>query len=774
MKRLFPLVLFACSVTLASDFAQLGSLLPDPSEARLASGAPGPAYWQQEANYKIDVELDEANSRIIGSETIEYTNHSPHTLPYVWVQLDQNALAQDSKRQRMQQGPNFEGSPGKPAEINYSSLRSLVLNQEFEGGNVLKAVTDNKGNDLPYSVVNTNMRIDLPKPLSTGDSITLKIDWEFAIQEDGINFRHGKKRLENGDFAYQLAQWYPRMCAYYDLQGWQVRPYIGSGEFALEFGNFEVHITAPDDFVVAATGELSNANKVLSSEQRNRLQEARGSDEPVFIVTPEEAEANLESKSDGKKTWIFKADKVRDFAFAASRGYIWDAKSMEIEGRTIMTMSAYPKEASPVWRRFSTEAIVQAIKTYSRLVYPYPYPVMWSAWGAAGGMEYPMMTFQSTYRIDDKETYPVRERNYVIGVVIHEVGHNWFPMIINSDERQWMWMDEGLNSFVEHLAATEFDPVIQESYENGTRRVIASMARASDPVIMMSADELTQRGYQAYTKPALGLMVLRESILGRELFDFAFGEYARRWAFKRPTPADFFRTMEDASGVDLDWFWRNWFYGNDHVDMAIESVKIYKLDDGNPETSKELDREEESEIPDTPYEAFLKEIETITSQSERLQDWYYSYDKYETTEKDAKDYEKKIEKLEDWEKEQLEFADYACVVQIKNVGGHPMPLVLDVTFEDGSERRIQAPVETWQPEKSSVRIPFLSSQPVSKVQLDRDNAFADSNLKNNIFPREIEEGRFKLKQPTKAPNPMRKGLFPKEEKDENEDEESNP
>ncbi len=770
MKRT---LLFALALPLtaycAGDFAQLGPLLPDPNEARLASGAPGPDYWQQEANYKIDVELDEKESRIIGSETIEYVNHSPHTLPYLWVQLDQNALAQDSKRQRISQGPNFEGTPGKPAEIEYGSLRGFVLNQQFEGGNTIKAVTDAKGKDLPYSIVNTNMRIDVPKPLAPGESIIFKIDWEFRIQEEGINFRHGKKALKNGDFAYQLAQWYPRMCGYYDREGWQIRPYIGSGEFALEFGNFEVRITAPDDFVVAATGELSNANKVLSSEQRDRLQQARGSIEPVYIVTPDEAKASLEERSETKKTWIFKAQKVRDFAFAASRGYLWDAKSVEIEGRTVMSMSAYPEEASPLWRRYSTEAVVQALKTYSRLVYPYPYPVMWSAWGAAGGMEYPMMTFQSTYRIDDKETYPVRERNYVIGVVIHEVGHNWFPMIINSDERQWMWLDEGLNSFVEHLAATEFDPVIQESYEMGTRRVILNMVKANDPIIMKAADELTQRGYQAYTKPALGLMLLRESILGRELFDFAFKEYGRRWAFKRPTPADFFRTMEDASGVDLDWFWRAWFYGNDHVDMSVESVKIYQLDDGHPEKSKALDREEDNEIPDTPYEAFLKEIETTASQHEHLQDWYYSYDKYEATEKDVEDYEKKIEKLKDWEKRQLEFADFACVVRVRNEGGHPMPLVLDITFEDGSERRIKAPAEIWQSGRTSAKIPFLSSQRISHVELDRDNAFADSDLKNNIFPREIEEGRFKLKQRKSEPNPMRKGLFPKGGDEENEE-----
>jgi hypothetical protein len=396
--------------------------------------------------------------------------------------------------------------------------------------------------------------------------------------------------------------------------------------------------------------------------------------------------------------------------------------------------------------------------------------VAWSAWGAEGGMEYPMISFQTSREIDDKETYPSRHRNYVIGVIIHEVGHNWFPMIINNDERQWQWMDEGLNSYMDYRAGNLIDPVLQESNLKGDRKTIKTMANSDDPVIMVSADNQTSRGFQSYSKPSLGLHLLRESILGHDLFDFAFKEYARRWAFKRPTPSDFFRTLEDASGVDLDWFWRGWFYGNDHVDMAIESVSLYRLDDGDPKTSKALDKAEEEAIPDTPYERFLEEVGTRADKHTHLQDWYHSYDQYEATDKEIETHEKKIKKLEDWQKELLEFAELAYVVSIKNEGGMFMPLVLTIEFKKGKSRRLSIPVEVWRYDDDVVKIPFLSNNEVVKVTLDKDNAFADADLDNNVFPREIDEGRFKLKAKKKDPNPMRKELFPDADKEDDEKE----
>ena len=767
MKHLFSILsslLVYSSPLLAgsknTDFEQITPLLPAPSEVRLATGAPGPDYWQQEANYQIKVELDEAESRIQGSEAVEYTNHSPHLLHYLWVQLDQNALAQGSKRQRSTQAPNLAPRDGKPAEVEYGDFRSLIYSQKFAGGYELKAVTDLAGDPLKYTIVNTNMRIDLESPLRPGESFSFRVVWAFNIQGEALSFRHGRRKLKSGEYVYHIAQWYPRMCAYYDQEGWQVKPYIGQGEFALEFGSFKVEITVPEDYVVAATGELTNAEEVLGTTMRNRLAEARSSDRGVEIVTSKDAGEKLKRKAQGKRTWVFKADQVRDFAFGASRAYIWDAMGVEIEGKTVMAMSVYPEESVPLWKRFSTEAVAQTLRIYSENVYPYPYPVAWSAWGAEGGMEYPMISFQTSRDIDEKGTYPADHRGYVIGVIIHEVGHNWFPMIINNDERQWMWMDEGLNSFMDRRADNLMDPVLQESNLKGVRRVIDTMAQSDDPIIMVAADNQINRSFQSYSKPALGLHLLRESILGHDLFDFAFKEYARRWAFKRPTPADLFRTMEDASGVDLDWFWRGWFYGNDHVDMAIKLVNLYRLDDANPKTSKALDRAEEEAIPDSPYELFLKESGTRADKHQHLQDWYYSFDPYKATDKEIEKYDKKFEKLEEWQKELLRVSELAYVVSVENVGGMPMPLVLHVEFKNGTSRRLDIPVEIWRYGDKVVKIPFLSDKEVVRIILDQDNAFGDSDLDNNVFPPNIEEGRFKLKPKKKTPNPMRKALFP--------------
>ena len=765
-SALFLVILPIClTADESKNFEQLGEMLPTPTEVRLATGAPGPDYWQQEANYKIEVELDEKKSRIQGSETVEYVNHSPHTLSYLWVQLDQNALAQDSKRQRSTQALNLVPTDDKPAEVEYDGFRSFVYSQQFEGGYELKSLTDLRGNALDYTVVNTNMRIDLEKPLDPGNSFSFKVEWAFNIHDEALSFRHGKRKLKSDEYVYHIAQWYPRMCAYYDQEGWQVKPYIGQAEFALEFGSFEVQIKVPEDYIVAATGELVNANDVLSTNQRNRLERARRSSKAVEIVTQKEAEKNVERKAQGTKTWIFKADKVRDFAFGTSRAYIWDAMGVEVRGKTVMAMSVYPPEAVPLWGRFSTEAVGQTIRVYSENVYPYPYPVAWSAWGAEGGMEYPMISFQTSKDIDEKETYPSAHRGYVIGVIIHEVGHNWFPMIINNDERQWMWMDEGLNSYMDYRAGNLMDPVLQESNLKGDRRTIRTMTKADDPIIMVSADNQTSRGFQSYSKPSLGLHLLRESILGHDLFDFAFKEYARRWAFKRPTPADFFRTLEDASGVDLDWFWRGWFYGNGHVDMAIESVNFYRLDDGDPKSSKAMEKMEEEAIADSPYELFLEDVGTRADDQKHLQDWYYSYDKYEATEKEIEVHKTKVEKLEDWQKEMLKFAELAYVVSVRNEGGMIMPLVLDIEFKNGGTRQLNVPVEIWRYEDKVVKIPFLSDWEVVRITLDKDNAFADAELENNTFPREIDEGRFKLKPKKKQPNPMRAGLFPDDDKE---------
>lgn len=769
--KIFSVLVCLCltvSVLAEEKFAELGSLLPTPSEARLGSGAPGPDYWQQEANYVIEVTLDEKTSTIVGREMIEYVNHSPHTLQYLWIQLDQNYFANDSKAVLGSQRLRLNREIGKPDEVSFDRFRTFLYEREFEGGYRLGSVTDSSGEALPYQIVNTNMRIDLPSSLKSGESIELNIEWEFNIVDEANARRNGRKKLEGGGYAYHIAQWYPRMCAYYDQEGWQVKPYVGSGEFALEFGTFHVSITVPEDFIVAATGTLGNADEVLSETQRDRLETAHSSAEPTQIVTEEEAAEKLANPATGEKTWEFSAENVRDFAFATSRGYIWDGKGVEIAGEQVVAMSVYPKEASALWSRYSTEAVIQALSTYSEIVYPYPYPVAWSAWGPTGGMEYPMISFQSSWDIDDEGTYTEEVRAYVIGVIIHEIGHIWFPMIINSDERRWMWQDEGFNTFVENIAATSFDHGMAEVYRDEVDWTIDRMKEKNDPIIMTASDNQSQRGFQAYRKPALGLSLLRESILGRELFDFAFQEYARRWAFKRPTPADFFRTMEDASGTDLDWFWRGWFYGNNHVDMAVESVEEFNLDDGHPEGSKSLGKAEREEITDTPLIALLNEGSLASDKAEHLQDWYYGYDKYAATEKEIEKYDKSLKELEAWQCELLEFDQHIYIAKIKNVGGLVMPIELDIILEDGTERRLSIPVEIWRYGSEVASIPFVAEKAVKSVEVDRDNAFADANLENNVFPRRIKRGLFKLKPDDEDDNPMREALYPDED-DESEE-----
>lgn len=747
----------------AGKFDQLGELLPPPSESRLASGAPGPEYWQQEANYQIKVTLDEDEAMIRGSETIEYVNHSPHSLSYVWLQLDQNFFAKDSIANRSDQPLRWTREQGEAASVGEDGFRRFLYQETFEGGHRLLKVAEENGDPLPYQIVETNMRVDLPEVLESGESFVLNIDWEYPIVDEAFARRTGRKELEGGDYVYQIAQWYPRMCAYYDLEGWQTKPYIGNGEFALEFGRFEVEITVPSDFVVAATGELVNANKVLTRKERELLEQAKTSDRPVVIVDEEEAAAKLAEPAEETKTWKFVAEQVRDFAFAASRGYIWDAVGLEIDDRTVMAMSVYPKEAAPIWARFSTDAVRLTLDSYSEIVYPYPYPVAWSAWGPVGGMEYPMVSFQSSWDIDEKETYPEGVRNYLITVVVHEVGHFWFPMVINSDERQWQWLDEGLNSFVEDRSVMNFDPRVKERYKRGVRSVINRMQKADDPIIMVDAHTQSSRGYQSYSKPALGLTVLRETIVGPEVFDFAFREYARRWAFKRATPSDFFRTMEDASGRDLDWFWRQWFYGNDHVDLSIESVEAFVLDDGHPARSEAMQEMERDEIPDTPDVARLENQPYYVDDKVWLQDWYYSYDEHALEESDVEDYQDSLEGLEDWQRDQLTFGSTIFVVKVRNEGGLTMPFSLDLRFEDGSERHVQVPVEVWRRGDEVVAVPVVSDLEITTVTLDRENAIADANLENNVFPRPIRKARFEIERDEVPDNPMREALFPERE-----------
>ncbi|MEO0675835.1 MAG: M1 family metallopeptidase, partial [Pseudomonadota bacterium] len=550
-------------------FRQLEEILPTPNSYRNAGGAPGFAYWQQQADYSIKVSLDETKRRITGSETITYTNNSPDSLPFLWVQLDQNRFRSDSLAERSadfggigNRAPATRSATGNsPARISFSALRKYQAEKDNEFGFDITAVTDADGEALANTINGTLMRIDLDAPLRPNQKITFTIDWAFnMVEENAVSARAGYESFDDGNDIFLLAQWYPRMAAYSDYEGWHNKEFMGRGEFTLEFGDFDVEITVPADHIVSASGVLQNPDDVLTQTHKSRLETAKTAERPVFIVTAEEALAAEKSKATDMKTWKYRAENVRDFAWASSRKFIWDAQGYEQGGEVqpfVMAMSFYPKEGEPLWSRYSTQAVIHTMEVYSRMTFDYPYPVSQSVNGPVGGMEYPMITFngpRTELQDDGERTYSAAEKRFLIGVVIHEVGHNYFPMIVNSDERQWTWMDEGLNTFLQFVSEQEWDPDYR-SRRGEPRNMVSYMKSTNQVPIMTNSESILQFGNNAYGKPATALNILRETILGRELFDFAFKTYANRWKFKRPTPSDLFRTLEEASGVDLDWFW---------------------------------------------------------------------------------------------------------------------------------------------------------------------------------------------------------------------------
>lgn len=551
-------------------FEQLDYLLQDPNEYRTASGAPGPKYWQQRADYDMAVELDEINNVLTGVETVTYYNNSPDLLKYIWLQVDENFHRKQSEANNTKTG-------GLPPVISENYL-AMLDNARLEGlGVSITSLTDVlTGKALPYVVNQTMLRIDLPTPLKPGQKFAFNVKWNYKLNEKAQGDRGGYEHFaEDDNNLYSITQFFPRLAVYSDFQGWQHLQFTGGAEFALTFGNYKVKITVPEDHVVASTGECRNYAQVLTPTQLQRYQKATMSDSIIEVITLNEAIENAKTKKKGKKTWIFEANNVRDFAFNSSRRLMWDAKATNIEGKKIMCMSFYGKEAYPIYRKYSTRATEHTLKTYSRYTIPYPYPVAQSV-EAAIGMEYPMLAMNFG-RADKDGNYTQALRNGAISVIIHEVGHNFFPMIVNSDERQWWWMDEGLNSFCQYLSEQEFEPGYP-SRRGPIANITDYMSLPKDKLepIMTKGDALASVGNNAYAKAATGLNLLRETIMGKELFDFSFREYARRWAFKHPTPSDLFRTMEDASAFDLDWFWRGWFFGTDPVDISLDSVKWAK------------------------------------------------------------------------------------------------------------------------------------------------------------------------------------------------------
>ncbi|MEM7080103.1 MAG: M1 family metallopeptidase [Pseudomonadota bacterium] len=752
-------------------FRQLDEVLPTANSYRTAGGEPGHEYWQQKVDYDIDVRLLEDRRRIEASQTIRYTNRSPDTLRFLWLQLDQNRFRDDSMAERSaafadssRRGPLvMDATDGGHPQLSLEELRRHQFMADNQLGYELPSVRDAKG-DLDHTVVGTNLRVDLRTPLRPGQTAEFKIDFAFNIvDENAISARAGYEHFpdderKGGNDIFLLAQWFPRLHAYTDFEGWTNKEFLGRGEFTLEFGNYTVNITVPADHIVSSTGELRNPRDVLTRTQRERLERARTADEPVFIVTAQEALENEREGTSGTKTWRFQADRVRDFAWASSRKFIWDAQGYRQGGRIqpeVMAMSFYPKEGEPLWSKYSTAAVIHTIEVYSRFSFDYPYPVAQSVNGPVGGMEYPMITFngpRTDLQDDGERTYTLAEKRYLVGVIIHEIGHIYFPMVVNSDERQWTWMDEGLNSFLDALAGWEWDPEIP--WNNQPRDIVDYMRSEEQVPIMTQSDSVLRIGPNAYAKPAVALMILRETILGRELFDFAFREYARRWRFKRPTPADFFRTMEEASGVDLDWFWRGWFYTTDHVDLSIDRIWKLRLDTKDPDIDFDRRRQEDADKPASVIvERNRADGPTWVEQNPNIRDFYDDNDRFTVTNKERNTYRGFLAELEDWERDALaraleEDKNY-YVLEFNNRGGLVMPILLQLTYADGSSERLDLPAEIWRRRANTVKKLIVTDRELQQVVVDPRWETADVDVENNHFPRRIVPSRieaFKVPQ----------------------------
>jgi hypothetical protein len=743
---------FASSVPFEDKFRQLDDLLPTPNTYRTASGAPGHQYWQQKVDYKINIALDDKTQHLTGDESLYYTNNSPDTLRYIWLQLDQN-------RRKSNSDTNLTATAPPKKKVTFESFRNMIKSPEFNGGYQITKLTDKKGMPLHYVINNTMMRVDLPKPLKSGESIQLNISWNYPLHEQKVlGGRSGYEYFKKDDnYLYEIASWYPRAAAYYDAMGWQNKQFLGNGEFTLEFGDYDVKITVPADHIVAATGVLQNAKSVLTKTQRKRLEEAKTAKNPVIIVTEEEAINNEKSRATKNKTWHFKAKKVRDFSWASSRKFIWDAQGYKKGGTDTMAMSFYPKEGNPLWEKYSTKVIIHTMEQYNKYSLDYPYPVSISVNGPVGGMEYPMITFNGPRPTVDKKTgvktYSRRTKYGLIGVIIHEVGHNYYPMIVNSDERQWTWMDEGLNTFVQFLAEQAWE----ENYPSrrGHAANITSYMKSTNQVpIMTNSESILQFGNNAYGKPATALNILRETIMGRELFDFAFKEYAQRWKFKRPTPADFFRTMEDASAVDLDWFWRGWFYTTDHVDIALGNVYLYRPNSQNPDTEEAWLRALENEKPTFITRLRNKGMHVLTDDKPELLDFYNQHDKFTATNKDRNKYNAKQKKLEQWQKDLLVDERKFYIVDFENKGGLVMPIILDITYADNSVEHVKIPAEIWRKNTKKVSKLFVREKEIKSIALDPNWETADTDITNNYWPARVIKSRFELYKRKKAKDMM--------------------
>ncbi len=776
MKNLFLILGFILSLTLSAQniqnnptsnhgnkFEQLGTILQSPNEYRTASGAPGNKYWQQRADYDIDVTLDEKNLTCIGSESVTYTNNSPDKLDYLWLQLDENQ--HDEKNDA-----NYFNENKIDAPVTQNELKGLMQKEiltELGLGDKILEVSDETGKSLKYTINTTMMRIDLPKTLNPGSKVKFRVKWKYKLSNRMETGGRGGYEYfpEDGNHLFTMTQWYPRMCVYSDFQGWQHKQFTGRGEFALVFGNYKVKMTVPADHVVCSTGEIQNAAQVLSPAQLARWQKAQTAKEVTEVVTLEEAVAAEKNKSTATKTWIFKADSVRDFAWGTSRKFVWDALPAFVGKHKTMCMSFYGKEAYPLYRKYSTKTVAHTIKTYSKFTIDYPYPVAQSI-EAANGMEYPMICFNFG-RAEKDGTYTEGSKNGMLLVIIHEVGHNFFPMIINSDERQWSWLDEGLNTFVQFLTEQEFDNNFP-SQRGPAYKMTDYMRLPKDQLepIMTNSENIIGFGPNAYGKPATALNILRETVMGRELFDFAFKTYCTRWAFKHPTPADFFRSMEDASAVDLDWFWREWFYDITPVDIALDSVKAYTFENGKTLPVK-MDTVR-SRAPSKPFEhiskirnkesgmKFLVDVDTT------LRDFYYYYKPDATVTKEVKNRYENFEFMTDSAVNKIK-DKYTYELKFSNKGGSVMPIIIQWNYADGSSEIDRIHAYIWRFNEKEVTKTFMKNKKVTSILLDPYRETCDIDEKNNAWKMIPEPTKFEafktkanIRGQSTGENPMQK------------------
>ena len=751
-----PAILFGQNPNLNyNKFKQLKEEVATPNVYRTASGAPGHQYYQNEADYVMNIFLNDQNQKLTGSETIKYHNNSPDQLEYLWIQLDQNKRAQNSDSYKIQTG-----------DIKSIDTRSIKnMDPEFEGGFNITSVTNSDGSPLSYTIHQTMMRINLSKPLLPKESFEFNIDWWYNINDRlEIGGRSGYEYFEeDNNYLYTIAQFFPRMCVYNDTEGWQNKQFLGTGEFTLPFGDYDVKISVPTDHIVAATGELVNAKEILSSEQIERLEKAKNSEkEPVFIVNEKEAIKNEKGVKKGIKVWHYKAENVRDFGWASSRKFIWDAMIVRQPSKDVLAMSFYPKEGNPLWEQYSTKVVAHTLKCYSKYTFDYPYPVAISVHTKWIGMEYPMICFNGG-RPEKDGTYSKRTKYGMIGVIIHEVGHNYFPMIINSDERQWTWMDEGLNTFLQYLTEQEFEKGYP-SRRGPAYKIVNYMKGDKDRIspIMTNSESIHQFGNNAYGKPATAMNILRETIMGRELFDYAFKMYSNRWMFKHPNPEDLFRSLEDASSIDLDWFWRGWFYSTDHVDISLDNIKYYRINDQNPVTNKADKKINFTEVYNKDISNQRnKQMVTYRENDKGLEDFYTTYDPFKATQKEIKKYEKFKENLNEDELEIINSNQHFYELEFSNIGGLVMPIILDFTFSDNTNKIVKIPAEIWKKNSSQITKVFAFDKEVNSVELDPFMETADTDRSNNFWPPKMEPSKFELykyknRRSRPSDNPMKK------------------